>query len=911
MTLKKRSLWIILGVVGALVIVLLSLVQFYVDYMWFSEVAYTEVFLKELLTKIQLGIPVFFVLLAGMIIFSSQLVKRINPEDHIPFKNRSKHNKWLYALLVLGISLLASLFVVNQIWYLFLEFINQTNFGLSDPIFNQDIAFYFFTKPFFEMIYVIIRSLYLGAALIIIAYYAYQTIFKNKINLFEGDQKFSDLRENSGRYLKDYAKDNLKLIGILVGTFLILLTPQYLFEAYDYLYSTSGIVFGPGTADIDVGLKIVILKAGLALIFGIIAIVGGLKKNFKLILSGPIILLLVTGLGAAGQGIYESLVVVPNQFVKEEKYIANNIKFTQTAYDLLDVEVVDFSGSQELTAQDIEENEITINNIPINDQAPTKDMYNSLQGIRNYYQFYDIDVDRYTIDGDYTQVFLGGREINNDLLPDQAKTWVNEHLKYTHGFGVAMSPVNETNASGQPELIIKDIPPKSEYAEIEIDQPRIYFGESDYDYIITNCTTPEFDYPEGDDNQEIFYSGTAGIPMTFLNRLAFAIYHGSVELLLANEITPDSQMIIHRNVAQRIKKIAPFLSYDSDPYLTIADGKLYWIIDAFTTSDRYPYSTPFNDSGYNYIRNSVKLVVDAYNGDVTFYQVEDDPVLETYGKIYPDLLKDISQMPSEIRDHIRYSKTLFDIQADIYKTYHMSNPQVFYNKEDQWEAASQYAESEKTEVSLASSYIIMKLPQRQEEFMLTATFTPKDKDNMNAWLAGVSDGEEYGKLILYQFPKQQLVYGPMQIEQRIDQDTTISPQLTLLGQQGSRVLRGNLMTIPIEDGILYVEPVYIQAASGDNNLPEVKKVILSYGNQLIMADSLRGGIEELFGLAKDEADGQSTTDSSLMVADTFINQANTLFEEAQAAQRAGDWTLYGQKISELESILKQMQESVS
>ena len=483
MTLKKRNLWIVLGVVVALVIILLSLVQFYVDYMWFSEVGYTEVFLKELITKFQLGLPVFLIILGGTVIFSNQLIKRADPENVVRFKNRSKRYKWLYSLLVLGGSLLVSVLVVNQIWYEVLEFINQTSFGLTDPIFNQDISFYFFTKPFFQTIYLIIRSLYLVSALITIAFYAYQNIFKNKINVFDQDQNFDDLKANTGKYLKDSLKKNIRLIGILLGVFLILLIPQYFFEIYDYLYSTTGMVFGPGAADIDIGVKVVILKAGLALIFGIIAIIGGLKSNFKLILSGPIVLLVITGLGGIGQSIYESLVVVPNQFVKEEEYIGYNIEFTQTAYDLLDVEVVEFSGSQKLTAEDIEENEITINNIPINDQIPTKDMYNSLQGIRNYYQFYDVDVDRYMIDGEYTQVFLGGREINNDLLPDKAKTWVNEHLKYTHGFGVAMSPVNKTNASGQPELIIKDIPPKTDYSEIAIEEPRIYFGESEYDYI--------------------------------------------------------------------------------------------------------------------------------------------------------------------------------------------------------------------------------------------------------------------------------------------------------------------------------------------------------------------------------------------------------------------------------------------
>lgn len=341
--------------------------------------------------------------------------------------------------------------------------------------------------------------------------------------------------------------------------------------------------------------------------------------------------------------------------------------------------------------------------------------------------------------------------------------------------------------------------------------------------------------------------------------------------------------------------------------MVISEGRLYWIIDAFTTSDRYPYSQPFDDAGNNYVRNSVKVVVDAYNGDVTFYKVEDEPVLETYSKIFPGFLKDLSEMPEGIRAHLRYSKTMFDIQSDIYKTYHMSNPRVFYNKEDQWETATQFYESEKTEVPVESAYTIMKLPDREAEFMLTVPFTPKDKDNMIAWLAGVSDGPGYGQLILYEFPKQQLVYGPMQIEQRIDQDTIISPQLTLLGQQGSRVLRGNLMSIPIENAIIYVEPIYIQAAGGENNLPELKKVVVCYQNQIVMADSLDLALAQVFEI---EASPSSTTPAqgsgSTSTQAELVAKANNLFKESQEAQKAGNWAGYGQKINELEQVLAQL-----
>lgn len=909
MTVKRRGLWISLGVIGCLLMLLLSLNHFYVDYLWFNEAGYTEVFLKELITKLQLGLPIFLVFSLIMFLFIRFL------KEKTWFFSGSKKTKksWVTLfniLLVLGISLLMTIFVINQIWYEFLEFTNQTSFNVTDPIFDQDLSFYIYTLPFLESLYGIVRFFYTVFALIMLVLYGYLSL-KNQFD-FSDDQKLDELKRNSGQFLKKLITANIKMVGALLGVFFILLVPQFLFDAFDTLYSNSGIVIGAGASDVDVGLKVEIIKAVLSLAVGLLVIWAGYQKNLKLLISGPVALIAVSVIGSLGQAAYESLIVVPNQLVKEEAYIGYNINFTQTAYDLLDVDVVEFSGDQNLTADDITENQVTIENIPINDQDPTKDMYNSLQGIRNYYQFYDVDVDRYMIDGEYTQVFLGAREMNNDLLPDDAKTWVNQHLKYTHGFGLAMSPVNKTTATGQPELIIKDIPPTSDYKELAVEEPRIYFGESDDDYIITNCTTAEFDYPEGENNQETIYSGTAGIQLSLLNRLSFALYYGSPELLLANEITSDSRMIFRRNIIERISTIAPFLTYDSDPYLVVADGRLYWIIDAFTSSDRYPYSQSYNEEGDNYVRNSVKVVVDAYNGDVTFYQVEDEPLVDTYANIYSDWLTDISEMPEAIKVHTRYSKSLFDIQSEIYKTYHMSNPQVFYNKEDQWETATQFYETEKQEVVLPSSFIMMKLPEREEEFMLTTTFTPKNKDNMNAWLAGVSDGDDYGKLILYQFPKQQLVYGPMQIEQRIDQDTTISPQLTLLSQQGSRVLRGNMMPIPIENAIVYVEPVYIQASSGDNNLPEVKKVILSYQDQMIMADTLGEGIEQLFGVKTTGQTAQAETSSAgSNVSTNLITQANTLFNEAQEAQKAGDWALYGQKLDELESVLKNMQDQIT
>ncbi|MDK2943005.1 MAG: uncharacterized protein PWP56_2518 [Acetobacterium sp.] len=903
---RNKTLLIGLGVLFVIFAILLSLNRFYVDYLWFVEMGYTQIFFKELVTKTQIGIPIFIGLIL-ILFFYLKLLNRISSK-YIGSVQKATKKQNIIAIAVSGlVAFFLTIMIADQLWYQILEFVNQTQFNLTDPIFNQDLALYFFGLPLYQEIFSIFIGFFATIVVLTFLYTAY-ILYQGKKIEFSREQDLDSIKDNAKGIFKSYLEIASKQIGIFLGVLFLILSLGSFMEAFQLLYSTSGIVYGAGAADIDIGLKVIIVKGVLCLVLAVISIVAGYRKKYLLMGAGPVLLIVVVILGGAAQGIYESLVVIPNQFTKEEQYIANNIDFTQHAYDLANVETKEFSGTQEITAQDIKENQITIDNIPINDQIPTQEMYNSLQGIRNYYQFYDVDVDRYFVNGVYTQVFLGTREMNNNLLPDEAKTWVNQHLKYTHGFGVAVSPVNKTNNVGQPDLIVKDIPPVTDVSELIIDEPRIYFGENDYDYVVTNCTTAEFDYPQGNDNQEVTYTGTAGIEMSFINKLAFALYHGSSELLLANEITDESRMLIHRNISERVSTIAPFLSYESDPYMIISEGRLYWIVDAFTTSDRYPYSQPFDNAGNNYVRNSVKVVVDAYNGDVTFYKVDDEPVLETYSKIFPGFLKDLSEMPEGIRAHLRYSKTMFDIQSDIYKTYHMSNARVFYNKEDQWETATQFYESEKSEVPVGSAYTIMKLPDREAEFMLTVPFTPKDKDNMIAWLAGVSDGAGYGQLILYEFPKQQLVYGPMQIEQRIDQDTIISPQLTLLGQQGSRVLRGNLMSIPIENAIIYVEPIYIQAAGGDNNLPELKKVVVCYQNEIVMADSLELALAQVFDIQEildDNAVPQSTGGSTSTNAELVV-KANSLFKEAQEAQKAGNWAGYGQKINELEQVLAQL-----
>jgi uncharacterized membrane protein (UPF0182 family) len=884
---------------------------FYIQWIWFHQMGYLDIFLKELTTKIKLfamtfGITFILIALYGV------LLKKTAPK--LIVEDTEKKNKWHRWLIPAVGAFFSAELVSRTLWLKWLRFSNYTDFGKTDPLFNQDIGFYFFKLAFYQELYGLVMGLFVVGALMSILYLAYRH-YRYVTSVYDGATDFKSgfgIGEMSKRFFTAMSKP----LSFFVGTFFLLLTAGLILRRFQFVYGGTGMVYGAGATDVNIGLNLLTVVTVIAFISSILTYASAfLKRKFLLILA-PLVMVALLFSSSVLQTAYQYAFVNPDQFSKEQKFLEKNIQATRESYGLDQVEIKEFSTTQNITAEDILENSETIENIPINDRNPTKDMYNSIQGIRNYYSFGDVDVDRYRINDTYTQVFLGTREINSDALPDDAKTWVNKHLKYTHGFGLAMSPVNKTNEVGQPQLLVKDIPPQTEHGALAIEEPRIYFGEEDYEYVIVNARSPEFDYPSGEDNQEVFYKGEGGIQLNLINRLAFAFYYRSPELLLSPQVTFDSKILINRNVMSRVQTIAPFLQYDEDPYMTIADGRLYWIIDAFVVDNRYPYATPFDQATKNnYIQNSVKVIVDAYNGDVTFYKVHDEPLIETYSKIYPKFVKDISEMPEELRAHIRYSKKLFDIQTDIYKTYHMKNPQVFYNLEDQWETAKQLYGPEKEKIPLESSYIIMKLPDRETEFMLMTVFTPRNKDNMIAWMAGVSDGDEYGKMVLYQFPKQQLVYGPMQIEQRVDQNPVIAPQLTLLGQQGSRVLRGNMMAIPIEDAILYVEPIYIQSSTDGNHLPEVKKVVVGYRDQVVMADSLKEALGEIFtDLIDDETDAPEDSVPKPLPKPTngadrkLVDDANKAFEEAKKAQQAGDWSTFGEKLNELEQLLKQLQE---
>jgi uncharacterized membrane protein (UPF0182 family) len=807
-------------------------------------------------------------------------------------------------------------------WDRILQFLNPTAFDQADPLFQRDISFYLFQLPFYEGLRQGLAELLVWAIVLAIGVY----VLKGEIRPERGWKYF----------LTGSAKTHL---CTLLAALAVLIAVGFFLQRYELLFSPAGIVFGAGFTDVHARLQAHWLMAFVTLAVAALFLVSLWRSGFLLPTVGIGlylgVLILVNGFYPWVQ---QQVIVAPNELTKERPYIEHNIAFTRAAYGLSQVEQEDFPAEADLDLADLAENSATLDNIRLWDYRPLLSTYRQLQEIRLYYRFQDVDIDRYTLDGDYRQVMLSAREMDYDEAPPEAQTWVNQRLKFTHGYGVVMSPVNEVTADGLPTLMVKNIPPELT-VDLAIDQPRLYYGEATDSYVFTGMGTDEFDYPLANENAVNRYDGEGGVAMgSFWRRLAYAYDFGNLKILISNYFTPDSRIHYHRQILERARQVAPFLTYDSDPYIAVIDGRLKWVLDAYTTSDRYPYAQPLIRSsdvaavlsnpaiatvarrGTNYIRDAAKVVIDAYDGSLAFYTLdEQDPILATYQKIFPSLFQPASAIPPNLRAHFRYPEDFFTIQAQMYRTYHMDNPEVFYNREDVWRFPMQVYESEP--VMMEPYHTIMRLPQaQQEEFIQIMPFTPVNKDNMVAWLAGRSDGEGYGTLLQYEFPKQELVYGPSQIEARIDQTPEISEQLTLWSQEGSRVIRGDLLVIPIEQSLLYVEPVYLRAEQGE--LPELKRVIMAYGNQVVMDTTLEGVLTRIFGdrpdapapAASDPAVTETGTDPApspspiTPAVSGQIQAALAVYEAGQAALQAGDWQAYGEAQAELEQILTDLEE---
>ncbi len=810
-------------------------------------------------------------------------------------------------------------------WDRILKFLNPSNFDLTEPLFQKDISFYLFRLPFFHGLQQgIAEALVWALALAIVIY-----LLKGEIRPERGWKYF----------LTGEAKTHLCLL--LAGLAVVIAAGFYL-ERYELLFSPSGVVFGAGYTDVHARLQAHWLMAFVTLSVAVLFLIALWRSGFWLPMVGMGfylgVLILVNGFYPWFQ---QQFLVAPNELVKERPYIEHNIAFTRAAYGLEQVQSDAFPAEATLTRADLTENASTVDNIRLWDYRPLLSTYRQLQEIRSYYRFQDVDIDRYILDDDYRQVMLAARELDYTEAPPEAQTWVNQRLKFTHGYGVVMSPVNRFTRDGLPELMIKNIPPESN-VDLDITQPRIYYGEATRSYMFTGTSTDEFDYPLANENAVNRYDGDGGVPMgSFGRRLAYAYDLGNLKTLISNYFTGESRIHYYRNVVRRARQIAPFLDYDSDPYVTIIDGRLKWILDGYTTSNRYPYAQPLRRSndveailgkdaiaaisrrGTNYIRDAAKVVVDAYDGSLQFYVMDSsDPILATYQKIFPDLFQGADTMPEAVRSHVRYPHDLFTIQSQMYRTYHMGNPEVFYNREDLWRFPLQVYEKE--QVQMEPYYTIMRLPEaEEEEFIAIMPFTPVNKDNMVAWLSARSDGDEYGKLLLYEFPKQQLVYGPSQIEARIDQTPEISQQLTLWSQEGSRVIRGDLLVIPIKQSLLYVEPVYLRAEQGE--LPELKRIIVAYDNQVVMGETLDEALNTIFGArpveTADAVPPREETDATAAPAPTAadaptlspalearIKAAVEAYDAGQAALQRGDWEAYGEAQERLGEVLQDLEQ---
>jgi hypothetical protein len=801
-------------------------------------------------------------------------------EDKPPWVQKT--TKVMVVVAGLFIAILIAMFGASK-WEEVLLFKNRLDVGISEPIFHKDISFYFFTLPLLDTFY----SFFLLIVFI--------TLIVTMLNYFLRGGILITERSIS---IDNRVKRHIGIFGLFLS---IILAFGFYIQTYKLLFSEYGFVFGAGYTDINARLFTLRLLTIIVAITGISFITTFFKGTFKWVVF-PAGLTAIVYIG--GLIIYAPMLqkfkVAPNELELERPYIENNIRFTRLGYDLDRIELKSFDVTYDLDADDIAKNDATIKNIRLWDNEPLLRTYSQLQQIRTYYKFIDVDNDRYIINGEYMQVMLSPRELSYDDLP--SKSWINERLVFTHGNGLAMGPVSRISREGLPEFIIKDIPPVSN-ADIRITRPEIYYGEILNDYVIVKTKMQEFSYPTSTGNVYTKYEGTGGIPLSsLLKRTVFAAKFNTTKILLSSDITPESRILLYRNIRERVNKIAPFIIYDPDPYLVISDeGRLFWIIDCYTISRYLPYSTPFNKR-INYIRNSVKAVIDAYNGKMSFYISDpEDVVIRVYAKAFPGLFNPLEEMPEDLRRHIRYPQGMLEVQARMFALYHMTDPKVFYNKEDLWEIPS-YSDR-----PMEPYNTIMKLPgEEKEEYILLIPYTPSKRDNLAAWLAARCDIPNYGELIVYVFPRDRLVFGPRQINARIDQDAYISQQLTLWGQIGSQVIRGSLLIIPIERSLLYVQPLYL-AASDRVGLPELRRVIVAYEKDVVMEENLETALHRLFKEAERiPVVRQRIVEEAPVTPKDLAKEAIKVFEKAIQSQRQGDWAGYGEQIKRLEQILRKM-----
>jgi uncharacterized membrane protein (UPF0182 family) len=938
--------------VAALVLALVVFVIYllaYTDWLWFGEVGLRVVFWRQIWSRLVVGVA------AGAIFFAIfyanvEIARRLSPRhrafegiDVVEYVNertvQGLRRGGLMGSVVLAIFVGAG---TSAEWLMFQRALNGVPFGTKDPIFHHDLGFYIFTLPAWQAVYgLVMGALIAGlvAAVIIHAAMGGLVLTQQRPVVQSAEQPEPAARGPFGRpggpfgrgpgqanigFVIKPRSQSIAHLSVLLGLIFALAGTGYIFKVWDLLFASDGVVAGAGYTDIHAALPGMRVMMVIGWALGALLIANGFwRRRWRWPLYGVgawVVALIVVRV--VFPAVMQSLVVSPNQQAKEGPYIADNIAATRAAYGLDKITQTQYPLTGDLNTAKLALNSGTVGNIRLWDQSTLLTSYAQLQQLRPYYQFTTVSIDRYDVNGTYRETMLAPRELNIAGLPSQS--WVNQHVIYTHGFGAVVSAVNQVASDGSPDFLVQDVPPISSAPDLTITQPRIYYGLLGTSYTLVKTTTAEFDYPGG---PSYHYTGSGGIPIdSFLNKLAFSLRFGSIRFFTNTAIGSQSRIIIRNNIVARLHAAAPFLTLDQDPYMVVVGGRLYWIADAYTTTDRYPYSQPLG--GINYIRNSVKVVIDAYNGSMRFYVADStDPIIRTYEKIFPGMFTPLASMPQVLLAHIRYPQDLFSVQSQMFTTYHVTQPDVLYSKNNQWAIPTGTSLSGATG-QMEPYYVIMRLPgQVRDEFVQILPFVPNGRPNMIGWLAAQSDMPNYGRAVSFAFPSNATIYGPTQVEAAVNQDPTVSQQLTLWDQQGSHVIIGNLLVMPIEDSLLYVEPLYLQSST--TPVPQLKRVIVFYrastsagvteigGQQIVaMQPTLAGALTEIFGAAPPAAGSGATvttpgtttpTGPVSARVKTLIAQANQQFQAAQAALKAGDFSGYGAKIRALASTLKSLQ----
>ncbi len=926
---SRRGLTIVIAVLAVLLLTLRGLATFWTDFLWFKSVGLSSVWSTLLVSRVApvaaMALFAFLLLWVNLIVIDRisprfQLVEA-SPEEEMV----ERFQEWVEPRIRRVRLILAALFGLlvglgaAAWWEDILLYFNRASFGTTDPIFNRDLSFYVFQLP-------LLRDLYSwGFQLMVLT-----TILVAALHYLNGGIR---LRQGRAPQVSPGVKAHL---SVLVAVLAILKAADYRLDSFDLLYSDRGVVFGASYTDVRAQLPALTLLALISLFAAALLLWNIRRRGWTL----PIVAVggwLVISIVVAGiiPAAVQRFSVVPDELNKESEYINYAIEFTRKSYGLDKVEVRQFAASSDLDFEGIEANQPTIDNIRLWDPAVLTETYSRLQEIRTYYNLDNVDVDRYTIDGQLTQVMVATRELAEDA--DVIDGWVNEHLVYTHGFGAVLSPANTVDpAQGQPAFLVQDVPPQAQDPSLAIDeQARVYFGEG-YDpnrFVIVGSQQQEVDFPLTAEGQSVSYNtydGAGGVEMgNIFRRAAFALRYSDLNTLISNQLTSEARILMKRNVTDRLRTAAPFLYADNDPYMVVIGGRLVWIVDMYTISDRYPYAAPADflrlangegtlPNSFNYIRNSVKATVDAYDGTMTFYVVDPtDPLITAYRQIFPDLFVDGSTMSSQLIEHLRFPEDMYRVQSDMYKLYHMTEPATFYQEEDAWEIPRDPSNARREEVLRGTAliqdfkpitpyYLLMTLPEEEAlSYLILQPFNPVDRPNMAAFMVAKSGPEDYGQIIDYRLPRTAFVDGPAQVGARINQNPDISQQFTLWNQQGSNVIQGNLLVVPIDESVVYFQPIYLQGQQ--DPLPEFKRVVVVYNDRITMQETLAQGLAEVFGgeVAPTEPGGPVDISGDI---EELLQRADQAFTDADAALQSGDLGLYQQKISEARQLIDRAME---